>query len=148
MANAGVDASNADGKIVLLPKDSFAAAEIVPLISAAFGRRISASSSPITASCAASASSSPWVMQASRASVITAARRISSGGIKTLPHRYRRWSRNSSGPEMGEGREQQPLAVIEDAPVEFDRKSGSRTELHIDIEDDVYRPLLTTCNVV
>ena len=29
MANAGVDASNADGKIVLLPKDSFAAAEIV-----------------------------------------------------------------------------------------------------------------------
>ena len=41
---------------------------------------------------------------------------------------------------MGEGREQQPLAVIEDAPVEFVEKVD-RTELHIDIEDDVYRPL-------
>jgi F420-0:gamma-glutamyl ligase len=42
--------------------------------------------------------------------------------------------------EMGEGKEQQPLAVIEGAPVEF-RENVNKDELRIDIEDDMYGPL-------
>ena len=41
---------------------------------------------------------------------------------------------------MGEGKERQPLAVIEDAPVEWVEKVNPK-ELEIAIEDDMYRPL-------
>ena len=41
---------------------------------------------------------------------------------------------------MGEGREQQPLAVITKAPVVFSNKV-SRKELLIDPREDLYQPL-------
>ena len=41
---------------------------------------------------------------------------------------------------MGEGREQQPLAVIEGAPVEFCERVNAQ-ELRIDIKYDMYRSL-------
>ena len=41
---------------------------------------------------------------------------------------------------MGEGPEQQPLALIEDAPVIFTDRIN-RHELEIDIAEDVYQPL-------
>jgi coenzyme F420-0:L-glutamate ligase len=41
---------------------------------------------------------------------------------------------------MGEGKEQRPLAVIEDAPVEF-CETVKRKELIVPIEEDMYRPL-------
>lgn len=47
---------------------------------------------------------------------------------------------------MGEGSEQTPLAIIEDIPfVKFQRRNPSKTELQglkIDLEDDLYAPLL------
>jgi len=47
---------------------------------------------------------------------------------------------------MGEGSEQTPLAVVEDVPfIKFQEKDPSKKELrdlHIDIEDDLYGPLL------
>lgn len=43
---------------------------------------------------------------------------------------------------MGEGNEQQPLAVIEKAPIEFCDKIN-KNELHINIKDDMYRPLFS-----
>ena len=43
---------------------------------------------------------------------------------------------------MGEGNEQQPLAIIEKAPIEFCDKIHHK-ELHIDIQDDMYRPLFS-----
>ncbi|OGL67115.1 hypothetical protein A3B21_04890 [Candidatus Uhrbacteria bacterium RIFCSPLOWO2_01_FULL_47_24] len=43
---------------------------------------------------------------------------------------------------MGEGNEQQPLAIIEKAPIEFCDKIH-RKELHIDIQEDMYRPLFS-----
>jgi len=47
---------------------------------------------------------------------------------------------------MGEGKEQTPLAVIEDVPfVKFQNKNPSKKELknfHINMEDDLYGPLL------
>lgn len=41
---------------------------------------------------------------------------------------------------MGEGNEQRPLALIAKAPVKFQNKIN-RQELHIDIKDDMFRPL-------
>lgn len=41
---------------------------------------------------------------------------------------------------MGEGRERQPLAIIKNAPVEFTKRISTR-ELEINIADDLYRPL-------
>ena len=43
---------------------------------------------------------------------------------------------------MGEGSEQQPLAIIEKAPIEFCDKIHRR-ELHIDIQKDMYQPLFS-----
>jgi F420-0:gamma-glutamyl ligase len=49
---------------------------------------------------------------------------------------------------MGEGNEQTPLAVISDVPfVEFQDKNPTQEELeglHIELEDDVFAPLLTS----
>ena len=42
--------------------------------------------------------------------------------------------------EMGEGKEQQPLALITDIPIKFSDKVRSK-ELQIDIKEDMYRPL-------
>ena len=42
---------------------------------------------------------------------------------------------------MGEGREKQPLAVIENAPIDFTDKNPSRRELQMDPKKDIYRPL-------
>lgn len=44
--------------------------------------------------------------------------------------------------EMGEGKEQQPLAIIKNATVEFCKRIN-RKELYISIEDDMYRPLFS-----
>lgn len=43
---------------------------------------------------------------------------------------------------MGEGNEQQPLALIESTPLEFCNKVN-RVELYIDIREDLYRPLFS-----
>jgi coenzyme F420-0:L-glutamate ligase len=43
---------------------------------------------------------------------------------------------------MGEGNEQQPLAIIENAPIEFCDKIH-RKELHIDLREDMYRPFFS-----
>lgn len=46
---------------------------------------------------------------------------------------------------MGEGNEQQPLAIIKNAPIEFCNKLH-RKELHIKIRDDMYQPLFNKLN--
>lgn len=45
--------------------------------------------------------------------------------------------------DMGEGNEQQPLALISDARVEFTNEEADPRELHVDAKDDVYAPLYT-----
>lgn len=42
--------------------------------------------------------------------------------------------------EMGEGKEQKPLAIIKKASIEFCERIR-RSELHIDVQDDMYRRL-------
>ena len=48
---------------------------------------------------------------------------------------------------MGEGKERQPLAIINNAPVKFSTKAQHR-QLNIDIKDDIYRPLFEKAKTI
>lgn len=49
---------------------------------------------------------------------------------------------------MGEGNEQQPLAVISDAPVVFTNKKVNEKELKINLKEDIYAPLFNNINKI
>ncbi len=145
MWNAGIDSSNANDKIVLLPKDSFSAAkkihsEILRLYTMQNVGVIIVDSRVMPL----------------RAGVVGIA--LGYAGFKGL--RDYRGQKDIYGRKMqytqtnladslatsatfvmGEGDEQQPLCVIEDAPVEFVQRV-QRGELRIDIKDDMYGPLM------
>ena len=147
MASAGVDESNADGKLVLLPKDSFAAADI---LRAKLLQRYNLKNLGILVTDSR--------ILPLRAGVVGVALGYAGlkgirdyRGTKDIFGRKMQYSQTDVADglataavlEMGEGAEQQPLAVIENAPVEF-VESVDRNELHIDIEDDLYKPLFDT----
>ena len=152
LANAGVDASNAGGRLILLPKDSFASArELKRKLAQLY--KVKLMGVVITDS---------RVMPL-RAGVTGVA--LGYAGFKGL--RDYRSKKDIFGRKlkftqtnvadslataaalaMGEGRERQPLCIIEDAPVEFtsrvdgfDRLTARRNELRIPFKDDMYRPL-------
>lgn len=144
MASAGIDESNANGKLVLLPKDSFRfARDLRNTLCKHYGVRYlgilitDSRTMPL------------------RAGVTGVA--LGYAGFRGIKD-YRgkpdifgrkfKFSRTDVADSlaaaavlvMGEGNEQQPLAIIEGAPVEFcDRVN--RRELHIDMKEDMYRPL-------
>ena len=145
MASAGIDESNANGKLILLPKDSYKTAGLLRRILQKkykvknFGIIITDSRTvPL------------------RLGIIGIAHGYA--GFKGLKD-YRKekdifgrkfhFSRvdvadglaGSAVLTMGEGNEQKPLAIIENAPIEFCEKV-SRKELYIDPKEDMYRPLL------
>ena len=144
MANAGVDASNANGKLVLLPRDSFTTArKLQRQLKKHY--KIHRLGVLITDSRVAPL----------RAGVVGVA--LGYAGFKGL--RDYRGKKDIFGRKlkftqtniadslataaalaMGEGREQQPLCVIEDAPVEF-VEWVNKKELRIPFEDDMYAPL-------
>jgi coenzyme F420-0:L-glutamate ligase len=144
MPNAGIDESNANGKLILLPKDSFAVAQkIRALILRHY--KIKKVGILITDS-----RTMPL-----RAGVSAVA--LGYAGFKGIrdyrgkPDLFGKkfsYSRTNVADtlaaaaivEMGEGSERQPLALITDAPVEFVARVR-RGETKIDIEDDMYRPL-------
>lgn len=146
MASAGVDESNANGRIILLPKNSFSAARSLrgelkrKFGLSCFGVLITDSRTiPLRAG-------------------ITGATLGYAGfrglkdyrGTPDIFGRKFHFSRVNIADSlataavltMGEGREQRPLAVIEDAPVVFCDRIR-RDELLIDPEEDMYRPLFT-----
>ena len=144
MANAGTDESNADGKLVLLPKDSFKSANaLCRKLKKKY--RIKKLGVLITDS-----RTIPL-----RAGVTAVA--LGYAGFKGVrDYRGKRdifgrllyFTQVNVADElsaaaallMGEGSEQRPLAVIESAPVEFIAKVN-REETYIPLEDDMYRPL-------
>ena len=144
MASAGVDESNADGKLVLLPKNSFAAARrIREELKKHY--RIKNLGVIITDS----------RLLPLRAGIVGVALGYSgfSGvrdyrGMPDIFGRILRLSRTDVADSlataavlmMGEGAERQPLAVIKNAPVEFKDKTDPR-ELFIDPREDIYQPL-------
>lgn len=147
MAAAGVDESNADGKLVLLPKNSFDAAEV---LREKLMRRFNLTNLGILITDSR--------LLPLRAGVVGVALGYAGfkgvrdyRGTKDIFGRELKLSRTDVADglataavlEMGEGAEQRPLCVIENALVEF-TDTVDRTELHIDIEDDVYKPLFDT----
>src|SRR3989344_6550825 len=144
VVNAGIDESNADGMMILLPRDSFAAAsEARRRLCEAFNLKnlgVTITDSRI---------------MPLRAGVVGVA--LGYAGVKGL--RDYRGKKDMFGRKlkftqtdvadspataavltMGEGEERQPLCIIDDAPVEF-AKRVNRRELVIAPKDDMYRPL-------
>jgi len=145
MSSAGIDKSNADGKLILLPKDSFHTARTIrKRLQKHYGVRnlgILITDSRL---------------YPLRAGVVGVALGYAGfkgiydyRGEKDIFGRVMRIEQTDVADSlataailvMGEGAEQQPLAVIEGAPVEFTERSPSRYELHVDPKEDVYQPL-------
>jgi len=144
LASAGVDESNANGKLILLPKDSFSAAsEILKKVKRFY--KVKNVGVIITDS----------RLFPLRAGIVGVA--LGYAGIEGI-HDYRGqpdiFGRKLKISQvdvadslstaavlvMGESNERQPLAIIEKAPVEFTNKV-SRRELLINPKDDIYAPI-------
>lgn len=144
MWNAGIDESNAKENIVLLPEDSFVSAQRIRKALLQH-HKIKKLGVIITDS----------RIMPLRAGVVGVA--LGYAGFKGL--RDYRGKKDIFGRKlkftqtdiadslataavlvMGEGKEQRPLCVIEDAPVEFSQKINRR-ELVVAPKDDMYRPL-------
>lgn len=146
MPSAGIDESNADGKLILLPKDSYRAArevrqklkkhyklkELGVLITDSRTMPLRAGVTGVSLGYAGFKGIKDYV------------------GKKDLFNRPFKFSRvdipdslaAAAVLTMGEGAERCPLAIIERAPVEFCERV-KREELTISIHDDMYRPLFT-----
>ncbi len=145
MANAGIDDSNANGKLVLLPKNSFTAAATIRKVLMRH-YRVKNLGILITDS----------HTQPLRAGVTAVA--LGYAGFKGLRNyvgtpdlfgRKFKYSRTNVADSlatasalcMGEGAESQPLALITNAPVTYVSQVKT-TELLIDPAEDMYAPLL------
>jgi len=144
MPSAGIDESNADGKIILLPKDSFKAAhDIRERLKKHY--KIKNLGVIITDS-----RSLPL-----RGGIVGVALGYEGfcgvrdyRGTSDIFGRILKVSRTDVADSlataavllMGEGSEQQPLAIITGAPVEFIDKIDKK-ELYIDPKEDIYQPL-------
>lgn len=144
MSSAGIDESNADGKIILLPKNSFrAAAEIRNILKKKY--ELKNLGVLITDS----------RLFPLRAGIVGAA--IGYAGFKGVRDyrgspdifgRILKLSRTDVADSlataavlaMGEGKERQPLAIIIGAPAEFADKINKK-ELMVDPREDMYQPL-------
>lgn len=146
MASAGIDESNANGKLILLPKDSFKTAHFL---------RKNLQQKYSVKELGVLITDSRTIPL--RAGVIGVALGYAGfrgvkdyRGTPDIFGRKFKFSRTDVADSlataavlvMGEGNEQQPLAIIEKTPIEFCDKIH-RKELHIDIQDDMYRPLFS-----
>lgn len=146
MASAGVDESNANGRIILLPEDSFSTARLL--------RKELKSKFKLNYLGVLITDSRTAPLRAG----ITGATLGYAGfrglkdyrGTPDIFGRRFHFSRvniadslaSAAVLTMGEGREQRPLAIIEDAPVVFCDRIR-KNELLIDPKEDMYRPLFT-----
>lgn len=144
MSSAGIDESNANGKIILLPKDSFKTAEslrkqlqqkfkiknlgvlitdsrLFPLRAGVVGAAIGYAGFKGVRDYRGTADIFGRILKLSRTDV--------ADGLAT-----------SAVLCMGEGKEQQPLALITDALVSFTEKINKK-ELCVDPREDLYQPL-------
>ena len=146
MSSAGIDESNANGKLILLPKDSFKAA--------GFLRKKLRQKYGVKHLGVLITDSRTIPLRAGITGVA-----LGYAGFRGLKDycgrpdifgRKFKFSRVNVADSlataavfvMGEGREQQPLAIIKKAGVEFCHKIHGQ-ELRIDIQDDMYRPLFS-----
>ncbi len=144
LASAGVDESNANGKIILLPKDSFDSAlflrkklrkhfkiknlgiiisdsRLLPLRAGVVGIALGYAGFEGVKSYINKPDIFGRTLKFSRTDVADS---LATGAVLL----------------MGEGNECQPLAIIKDAPVVFINKLNKK-ELYIDPKEDMYQPL-------
>lgn len=143
MANAGIDESNANGKLVLLPKDSFKAASLL--------RKVLMKEYGLTKLGIVITDSRVLPMRAGTLGIALGYAGFSGltdyRGKKDLFGRPFKFAKTNVADglaaaavlAMGEGDECIPLAVIEGAPVVF-RDTVKKGELLIPLEDDIYLP--------
>jgi coenzyme F420-0:L-glutamate ligase len=144
MAGAGVDESNANGKIILLPKDSFRSASLIrKTLMKKFGlKRLGVI---VTDSRMLPLRSGTTGVAMGYAGIKG---QRDYRGTNDIFGRVNKVSRVSvvdslaaaAVLEMGESAEQKPLALIKKAPVEFCERVN-RHALDIDIKEDLYQPL-------
>jgi len=146
MSSAGIDDSNANGKLILLPPDSFKIATIlrnklrkkykvkklgvlitdsrtVPLRSGVVGSALGYAGFKGVKKYEGTPDIFGRIFKFSRTNVADS---LATAAVLV----------------MGEGREKQPLALITETPIKFSDRI-SRNELKIDIKDDMYRPLFS-----
>ena len=144
MSSAGVDRSNGNGKIILLPLDSFKTAEVIRKELKKFYKVKKLGIIIVDSR-----------LLPLRAGIVGIA--IGYSGFKGIreyrgkPDIFGRKLKRARTDVvdslataavflMGEGKERQPLALIKNAPVEF-QNVIDRRELEIDIKEDIYQPL-------
>src|SRR3989344_2298692 len=147
MAAAGIDESNANGKLILLPRDSFKSAREI--------RSFLLGKYKLHHFCVLITDSRTLPFRSGVTGVA-----LGYAGFKAIRDyigepdifgRKFKYSRSNYADGlasaavcvMGEGAEQRPLAVITNSPVEF-CKCIKRDELRINLEDDMYLPLFSS----
>jgi len=147
MASAGIDESNADGKIILLPKDSFKSAGMVR---SALRKKFGIKNIGVLIT-----DSRLFPLRAGIVGVALGYAGFQGVknyiGKKDIFGRALKMSKTDIADSlataavlcMGEGKERQPLALIKGAPVVFTDKI-KRNELIIDIKKDIYAPLFAS----
>jgi len=146
MASAGIDESNANGKLILLPKDSFRTA---CLLRNKLRKKYHLKYLGVLIT---DSRTIPLRAGVTGVAVGYAGFRGVKDyrGTPDIFGRKFKFSRTDVADSlataavfvMGEGNEQQPLAIIKKAPIEFCDKIH-RKELYIDIQEDMYRPLFS-----
>lgn len=145
MASAGIDESNANGKIVLLPKNSFTSAfELREKLQNKFG--IKELGVLITDSRTAPLRAGVTGVALGYAGFFGLKDYIGKPDIFKRPFKFSRVNVADSLATsavfcMGEGNEQQPLALISESGIQFIDALAKENELRIDVEDDMYSPL-------
>ncbi|MBI4054199.1 MAG: coenzyme F420-0:L-glutamate ligase [Candidatus Doudnabacteria bacterium] len=146
MASAGIDESNGNGKLILLPKDSF---ERARTLRKKLQRKYAVSRLGVL------------ITDSHTAPLRAGVTGIALGYAGFCGIKDYRGTRDIFGREfqfsrvniadslaaaaalvMGEGNEQQPVAILEKIPVEFCDRIHRR-ELYIDMHEDMYRPLFS-----
>ncbi|MDQ5954696.1 MAG: ligase protein [Patescibacteria group bacterium] len=144
MASAGIDESNAKGKLILLPKDSFKSADKI--------RKELKKKFKVKHLGVLITDSRIFPLRAGIVGVSLGYAGFKGVrnyiGKKDIFKRVLKMSRTDIADSlatsavlcMGEGNEQQPLALITNAPVEFTEKINKK-ELLVDPKEDLYLPL-------
>lgn len=147
IVNAGIDESNADGKLVLLPEDAFASAKrlreallthyhIEDLGVVITDSRVSPLRRGVTGVALGYAGFRGVRDYRGRKDIFGRKMEVTATNVADC-------LASAAVLEMGEGSERQPLAIMTDAPVVFAERIAPE-ELAIPMQDDMYRGLFTT----
>ncbi len=145
MATAGIDESNAEGKWVLLPKDSFAsAASIRKKLKEHYG--VNDLGVVITDSRTVALRKGVTGVSLGYAGFVGLKDYVGEEDLYGRPFKMSRQNIVESLAVatvfvMGEGAESQPMALVTNAPIEFTNERVNAKELWIDPSDDMYAPM-------